>query len=67
MSFKLQIIMTMTIHNYYSQSTLHRQEFCLPQLLVLCVMMHVMYNNAFTATDMSSKILTILKANYLIK
>jgi len=25
---------------------------------------HVLYNNAFTATDMASKILTSLKANY---
>jgi len=28
-------------------------------------MMHVMYNIAFTATDVASKILTFLKANYV--
>jgi len=28
-------------------------------------MMHVMYNTAFTATNVASKILTFLKAKYL--
>jgi len=32
---------------------------------IFCVMMHAMYNFAFTATDVASKILLFLKANYL--
>ena len=55
----------MTINNCDSQSTLDRQEIYSNERLILCVMMHVMYNVAFTATDVASKVLVFLKANYL--
>jgi len=37
----------------------------LPQWLILCVMVHVMYNIAFTVTDMAPEVKTFLKAYYL--
>jgi len=55
----------MTANNCAPQSTLHRQEIYPPQWLILCVMMHVMYNIVFTATDLPSKVFTFLNANYL--
>jgi len=55
----------MTINNCDSQSTLHRQEIHSTERLILCVMMPVMYHVVFTATDVASKILVFLKANYL--
>ena len=33
--------------------------------LIVCVVIHVMYNITFTATDVASKILIFLKGNYL--
>jgi len=48
-----------------TQIDLHRQEIYTPQRLILCVMMYVMYNTAFQATDMASKLWTFLKANYM--
>jgi len=53
----------------WQQSAMHRQRIYSPQWLILCVM-YVMYNAAFAATDLASKILTFLKAKwqtYLIK
>jgi len=55
----------MTINNCDSQSALHRQEIYSPEWFVSCAMMHVLYNIAFTATDLAAKVLTFLKANYL--
>jgi len=55
----------MTINNCDSQNALQRQEIYPPQWLILCVMMHVMYNIACAAIDVTSKILTFLKTNYL--
>jgi len=42
-----------------------KKSITLSGLFYVCVMMHVMYNIAFTATDVASKILAFLKANYL--
>ena len=53
----------MTINNCDSQSALHRHEIYSPQWVILCVMMHVMYNIAFTAADVAYKTLNFLKAN----
>jgi len=55
----------MRIKNYDSQSALHRQGIYSPQWIILRVMMHVMYNIAFTAISMASKMSTFLKANCL--
>ena len=55
----------LTINNCDSQSALRRQGFYSPQWLILCVIMHVVYNIAFTVTAVASKILTFLKTNYL--
>jgi len=46
----------MTINKCDSQSVPYRQEIYSPKWLILCVMMHVMYNIVFTATDVDSKI-----------
>jgi len=54
----------MTINNCELQSFSHRQAIYSSQWLNLCAMMHVMYNVAFTATDVPYKIL-IVKVNYL--
>jgi len=54
-----------TVNNCDSQSALHRQEIYSPQWLILCVMMHDMYNIVFAATGVVSKTLTFLKRNYL--
>jgi len=43
MSFKLQIVITMTINTCEPQSALHKQEIWSPQCFILSVMMHVMY------------------------
>jgi len=59
------MVITMTVNNCDSQSALHRQEIYPLPWIVLCVMMHVKYNIAFTAKDIFSKILTFLKTNYL--
>jgi len=58
MSFQLQAVLTMTANSCDSQSPLNREEIYLLQRLVLCVMMHVMYNISFTIKDVAS--------NYLI-
>ena len=55
----------MIINNCDSQSALHRQEIYSPQWLTLCVMMHVMRNISFAATDVAFVILFFLNANYL--
>jgi len=55
----------MTINCCDSQSALHRQEIYSHQWVILCVMMHVMLNIVFIATDMASKISTFIKANFL--
>jgi len=65
MSFQLEIVITMTINNCDSQSALHMQDISPPQWFILCLMVHVMYNIAFTATDVASKILTFLNAKYI--
>jgi len=46
-----------------SQSARYRQEIYSTRWLILCAMMHVMYNTAFTAADVVSKILTFYKQN----
>jgi len=45
----------MTITNFDSKSALIMQETYSPKCLAVCVMMHVMYNIAFTATDLVSQ------------
>jgi len=55
----------MTINNCEGHTALHRQDIYSPQWRILCVMMHVTYNIAFTATDVTFNILTSLKAIYL--
>ena len=55
----------MTITNFDSQSALNMQETYSPKCLVVCVMMHVMYSIAFTATDVASQFLSFLNANYV--
>jgi len=46
----------MTINNYDSQISLHRQEIYWPKWLILCVMIHFICDMAFTATGVVSKI-----------
>jgi len=46
-------------------SALHRQEICSSQWLILCVMTHVLYNIAFTATDVASEVLNFAKIKLL--
>jgi len=65
MNFYNSNVIMMTINNCDSQSALHRQEIYSPQWLILCAMMHVMRDIAFAATDVASKIVTFLNANYL--
>jgi len=54
----------MTISNCDSQNVLRIEDIYSPQWLVLCVVKHVVYNIAFKTTDVASKILTSLNANY---
>ena len=46
-------------------SALHRQEICSSQWLILCAMMHVLYNIALTATDVASEVLNVSKIKLL--
>ena len=55
----------MTITNFDSESALNMKETYPRKCLVVCVMMHVMYNIAFTATDAASQFLSFLNAKYL--
>jgi len=48
-----------------SQSALHSQEIYTPQWLNLSAMMNVMYNIAFSATNMDFKILSFLQSKLL--
>ena len=41
------------------------QEIYSPQLLILCLMMHVLYNIAFTATNVAAKVLNFSKRKLL--
>jgi len=55
MSFYLQIASRCN-EQLWLTSALHRQEIYSPQWLILCVMVHVLYNIAFTATDVASSL-----------
>jgi len=46
----------LTINNCDSQFALRRQEIYSSKWLILCVMMNFLYNIAFTATNVASKI-----------
>jgi len=61
MSFWLQI----ASRRQWTRSALHRQDIYSPQWLILCVMVHVLYNIAFTATDVASKLLNFSKRKLL--
>jgi len=60
-SFYLQVVITMTISNCDSQSALYKHNIYSTQWLILHVIVHVMHNIAFTATDVASKFLTFDK------
>jgi len=46
----------LTTNNSGLQSALHMQEIYSPEWLILCVMINVMHNIAFTATDVAFEI-----------
>jgi len=45
-----------TINNCDSQSVQHRKEIDSPKWLILCVMVHVVRNVAFTPRDIASEL-----------